>query len=63
MSNPTVLEKPGAFMLAPIYKLLFGSFEDSLLLTEDQVTISYKTYKADNQADMQKILDQKLAPG
>ena len=50
-------------MLAPIYKLLFGDSYYTLCLTEDQVTISYKTYKADNQADMQKIIDQQLAPG
>ena len=60
MANPTVLEKPGAFLLAPIYRLLFGFYLD---LTEDQVKISYKTYKAENQADMMEIIDQQLAPG
>ena len=61
IAYPTVLEKPGALMLAPVYKLLFG--EDSLALTENQVVISYKTYKANNRADMQEIVDNKLAPG
>ena len=61
MANPTVLEKPGAFMLAPIYQLLFG--KNDLALTEDQVKINYKTYKAEESSDMQEILDQKLAPG
>ena len=51
-------------MLEPIYNLLFrNSYLYSLILTEDQVTISYKTYKSDNQSDMQEIIDQKLAPG
>ena len=50
-------------MLAPVYELLFYDSFDALCLTEDQVTISYKTYKADNQADMQEITDQQLAPG
>ena len=48
-------------MLAPVYDLLFDEYK--LVLTEDQVTISYKTYKADNQSDMQEIIDQQLAPG
>ena len=63
MANPTVLEKPGALMLAPVYQLLFRGFHNSLCLSEDQITIGYKTYKADNQSDMQKIIDQQLAPG
>ena len=56
-------------MLAPIYQLLFGKHDDelyskrSLELTEDQIRITYKTYKADSHADMQEIIDQKLAPG
>ena len=55
-------------MLAPVYQLLLGQHDPesrkiSLELTEDQVTITYKTYKADNQADMQEIIDQQLAPG
>ena len=63
IANPTVLEKPGALMLAPIYKLLFGTWSRDLLLTEDQIAISYKTYKNHNPADMQEIVDQKLAAG
>ena len=55
-------------MLAPIYQLLFEKNEPawkqySLELIEDQITISYKTYKADDESDMQEIIDQKLAPG
>ena len=51
-------------MLAPIYKLLFQHFSEPLLeLTEDQVAISYKTYKTDNADDMQAIIDGKLTPG
>ena len=57
-------------MLAPIYQLLFGENnggllddEPSLELTEDQIAISYKTYKSHNPADMQEIVDQKLAAG
>ena len=53
-------------MLAPVYQLLFGQNKScipSLELTEDQITISYKTYKVDNQFDMQEISDQQLAPG
>ena len=34
----------------------------SLELTEDQVEITYKTYKSDDPDDMQAIIDQKLAP-
>ena len=48
-------------MLSPVYELLFES--DELALTEGQVTIGYKTYKADNPVDMQEIIDQQLAPG
>ena len=59
-------------MLAPIYNLLFakhgyynglGRSQPSLELTEDQIIISYKTYKTDNPADMQEIIDQKICPG
>ena len=58
-------------MLAPVYQLLFASNDSkypwakkpSLELTEDQIIISYKTYKTDNQSDMQKIIDEKLSPG
>ena len=54
-------------MLAPIYQLLFGEHQGwhttSLELTEDQIAISYKTYKSHNPADMQEIVDQKLAAG
>ena len=63
------MERPGALMLYPIYQLLFGehgeySWEEPFLeLTEDHITISYKTYKSADEADMQAILDQKLAPG
>ena len=53
-------------MLAPIYQLLLGKDEywgPSLKLTEDQIAISYKTYKLDNDDDMQAIVDEKLTPG
>ena len=60
MANPTVLEKPGALMIFPIYQLLCGDF---LALTEDQIAISYKTYKSDFPDDMQAIIDGKLTPG
>ena len=68
IANPTVLEKPGALMLAPIYQLLFGENElrhwmKTLELVEDQVSIFYKTYRSDNQVDMQAIVDQQLTPG
>ena len=68
IANPTVLEKPGALMLAPVYQLLFGEnkphhYLPSLELTEDQVAISYKTYKSDDANDIQAIIDQKLTPG
>ena len=55
------MEKSGALMLAPVYELLFGKW--SLLLTEDQISITYKTYKTDEAADLQEIINQKLAPG
>ena len=66
MANPTVLEKPGALMLYPIYHLLFGNnsyYEPSLELTEDQIAISYKIYKSSDADDMQTIFDDKLTPG
>ena len=55
-------------MMWPIYQLLFGKdggryWNRSLELTEDQVTISYKTYNSDNESDMQEIIDNQLAPG
>ena len=53
-------------MLAPIYYLLFGENESlgpSLELTEDQVALSYKTYKSDDANAMQAVIDQKLTPG
>ena len=56
-------------MIFPIYQLLFGKHEEenwkqpSLELVEDQVAISYKTYKSDDENDMQGITDQKLTPG
>ena len=66
-----MLEKPGALMLYPIYDLLFGEKENDkgdwrrpfLELTEDQIAISYKTYKTDDPNDMQAITDGNLAPG
>ena len=62
IANPTVLEKPGAFMIWPVYELLFYK-NFYLALTEDQVNIRYKTYKTANESDMQEIIDQRLAPG
>ena len=54
-------------MLAPIFELLFyepnDNYKGRLALTEDQVVISYKTYKSNEPTDMQAIVDQKLAPG
>ena len=53
-------------MMYPIYQVLFGvDYPDvpSLELAEDQIVITYKTYKSDNADDMQAIVDQKLAPG
>ena len=56
-------------MLFPIYHLLFGEHEKyelgdpSLELTEDQIAVSYKTYKNVSKADMQAIVDHKLTPG
>ena len=57
-------------MLAPIYQLLFGEHngpfwdpKPSLELTEDQVSISYKTYKSDKLDDMRAIVNGKLTPG
>ena len=54
--------------MAPIYKLMFGKNnyyknEPSLELTEDQVAISYKSYRSADPRDMKVISDQKLAPG
>ena len=56
-----MLEKPGALMLYPIYQLLFD--ESFLFLTEDQISISYKTYDSQNEGDMQALIDEKLTPG
>ena len=56
-------------MLYPVHQLLFGKHKEeswgdpSLELTEDQISISYKTYKLDNAVDRQAIVDQKLTPG
>ena len=50
-------------MLAPVYELLFRNNNSSLCLIEDQVVISYKKYKADNQSDMEEIVKKQLAPG
>ena len=47
-------------MLAPVYDLLFN---EKVALSEDQIAISYKTYKSDDANDMQAIIDQKLTPG
>ena len=46
-------------MLYPIYELLF----DYLALADNQISISYKTYKRDNEDDMQAIVDGNLTPG
>ena len=48
-------------MFWPIYQLFFGKFY--LALAEDQIAIEYKTYKTDDENDMQVIFDQKLTPG
>ena len=48
-------------MLEPVYRLLFGRF--CLALSQDQVKIRYKVYKANDLGHMQTITDQKLAPG
>ena len=48
-------------MLEPIYRLLFAPYQ--LALTENQICISYKTYKSNDLDDMQAIIDQKLSPG
>ena len=48
-------------MLYPIYELLF--YYGYLNLTEDQIAISYKTYRSAGEADMQAIFDHKLTPG
>ena len=61
IANPTILEKPGALMMWPIYQLLFDRYY--LNLTEDEIEISYKTYKSDSADDMRKIIDDKLTPG
>ena len=56
-------------MLAPVYELLFGQnkpdilITNSLELTEDQIIISYETYKSDKPSDMKKITENRLAPG
>ena len=46
-------------MLYPIYELLFYFLD----LAEDQIAISYKTYKSVDENDMQAIFDEKLTPG
>ena len=48
-------------MLAPIYDLI--TKWSYLALNEDQINISYKAYKTDNQRDMQEIISHRLAPG
>ena len=50
-------------MLAPIDQLLFRNYSSSLKLTEDQIAISYKTYKLNNADDRQEIVDERLTPG
>ena len=53
-------------MMYPIYQVLFGvDYPDvpSLELAEDQIVITYKTYKSDNADDMQAIIDGRLTPG
>ena len=56
-------------MLEPIYRLLFrgdrvySPMKYYLALTQDQIEVSYKTYKSGDMADMQEIFGQKLAPG
>ena len=55
-------------MLAPIYQLLFGEHDPfldkvSLELTEDQIAISYKTYKSNKADDRRAIVNGKLTPG
>ena len=73
MANPTVLEKAGAFMIGPIYDLLFcengrglangRGWIKTLELAENETVIYYKTYKTDDPDNMQAIIDQNLAPG
>ena len=61
-----MLEKPGALMISPIYNMLFGEEEynpKKLLLSEGQVSLSYKAYKTQCDSDMQLIRTLKLAPG
>ena len=48
-------------MLQPIHELLFDQF--FLALTTDQIQISYKIYRSDNECDRQAVIDQKLKPG
>ena len=48
-------------MLAPIQQLLFG--KDYLRLRKQEVAIFYETFRSHNQADMQTLIDRKLAPG
>ena len=48
-------------MLEPIYFLLFGI--QGLILNEENIAITYKTYRSDCPDEMQAMVDQKLAPG
>ena len=48
-------------MIEPIYQLLFG--RHLLGLPKDQIVVSCSTYKTGHPSHMQKIMDQKLAPG
>ena len=57
-------------MLAPVYRVLFAKngkeswlVNPSLELTEDQIAISYKTYKSNRAVDRQTIIDESLTPG
>ena len=48
-------------MLAPIYDFLF--YSQYLGLSKEEVLIYYSLHRSDNLADMQTIIDEKLAPG
>ena len=54
-------------MLKPIYELLFEKPDSNskyrLGLAKNKIVTSYKTHKSNDPADMQAIIDQKLAPG
>ena len=55
-------------MIYPVYQLLFGQkhnddYKPSLKLKENQVDISYKTYRTDDDSDVSAINDQQITPG